>query len=259
MSNKINTRGKTMKVVFRNEFYQVYTSDPAAEAGRIEAIINVIKPYSEFIEADPASEEELRAVHSQSHIEWVRRKNLYDISALAAGATIQAARIGLTEPCFAVVRPPGHHASEDSAWGFCYFNNIVVAIETLKRENKIQSAYILDFDMHYGDGTVNLLGTKEYVTICNADQHHRENLMAEIKREMEICEADMIGVSAGFDNHLKDWGGVLRTGDYYEIGQLVRAAALRNNGGCFAVLEGGYNHQFLGHCVKAFMDGMAGK
>ncbi len=248
-----------MKVVFRNEFYQIYTSDPAAEAGRIEAIINVIEPYSEFIEADPASEEEILAVHTPSHIEWVRRKSLYDISALAAGATIQAARIGLVEPCFAVVRPPGHHASSDSAWGFCYFNNIAIAITTLKRENKIRTAYILDFDLHYGDGTVNILESEDYITICNADQHYRERLMAEVKREMELCEADIIGVSAGFDNHVEDWGGVLKTEDYYDIGQMVRAAAIRNKGGSFAVLEGGYNHYVLGHCVKAFMDGMGGK
>jgi acetoin utilization deacetylase AcuC-like enzyme len=248
-----------MKIVFRNEFYQVYTSDPAAEAGRIEAIINVIEPYSEFVEAEPASEEQIRTVHTQSHIEWVRRKDLYDISALAAGASIKAAGIGLTEPCFAVVRPPGHHASEDSAWGFCYFNNIAIAIETLKLEGKIRSAYILDFDMHYGDGTVNILGTKDYVTICNVDQYYRERIMSEVKQEMEICKADIIGVSAGFDNHIRDWGGVLKTGDYYDIGQMVLQASIRNNGGCFGVLEGGYNHQVLGHCVKAFMDGMSGK
>lgn len=244
-----------MKVIFHNDFYQVYTSDPAAESGRIESIINVIEGYAEFIEPEPASEEEILTSHSKSHIEWVRRKGLYDISALAAGAAIKAARISLKEPCFAVIRPPGHHASEDSAWGFCYFNNIAIAVETLKQENLINTAYILDFDLHYGDGTFNILDGKDYVTVFNTDSHYRERILSEIKREMETCNADVIAVSAGFDNHIHDWGGILTTEDYFEIGKMVRAAAIRCNGGCFGVLEGGYNHKELGKCVKAFMDG----
>ncbi|MDY6832988.1 MAG: hypothetical protein SWC96_14320 [Thermodesulfobacteriota bacterium] len=51
--------------------------------------------------------------------------------------------------------------------------------------------------------------------------------------------AGIIGISAGFDNHMEDWGGVLSTGDYFEIGKMAAGAARRNNGGCFAVLEGG--------------------
>jgi acetoin utilization deacetylase AcuC-like enzyme len=74
---------------------------------------------------------------------------------------------------------------------------------------------------------------------------------------MEACEADMIAISAGFDNHEQDWGGTLKTEDYTEIGRLVREAADRNKGGCFAILEGGYNHRVLGHNVLALIEGLS--
>jgi acetoin utilization deacetylase AcuC-like enzyme len=73
---------------------------------------------------------------------------------------------------------------------------------------------------------------------------------------MKRCQADIIGISAGFDFHERDWGGLLATDDYREIGRLVRAVALRNKGGCFAILEGGYNHSVLGHNVMALIEGL---
>lgn len=66
----------------------------------------------------------------------------------------------------------------------------------------------------------------------------------------------MIAVSAGFDNHEDDWGGLLKTEDYKYMGSLVRAAAFRNHGGCFGILEGGYNHSVLGKNVLAFIEGL---
>ncbi len=246
-----------MKVIFHEDFYQVYVSDPAAAAGRMEAVVDVIKDHVEFVAAEPASEADIAAIHSQSQIESVQQRGLYHISSLAAGGAVQAARIGLTEPCFALIRPPGHHASSDSCWGFCYFNNMAIALDALKRENKIRTAYLLDFDLHYGDGNVNILEKKGYVAIHNPDAHDRKTYMDKVTRELDKCEADIIGISAGFDNHREDWGGVLNTEDYEEMGRKVRDAAIRCNGGCFAILEGGYNHNVLGYNVKALIDGMS--
>ncbi len=246
-----------MKVIFHEDFYQVYTSDPAAEQGRMEAIVDVIESEVEFVAAESASESDLASVHTKDHILSVRQEGLYPIAALAAGGAIQAAIQGLTEPCFGLIRPPGHHASVGSSWGFCYFNNMAIAIETLKRKNQIRSAYVLDIDMHYGDGTIDILGNKDYISIYNSGSHNRKSYMDEITREMENCRADIIGISAGFDNHEKDWGGVLKTEDYFEIGQKVRKAALRCNGGCFGILEGGYNHNVLGHNVLALIQGLS--
>jgi acetoin utilization deacetylase AcuC-like enzyme len=245
-----------MKVIFHDDFYQQYSSDPAASSGRMEAVIDAITSKVEIINAEQALEEDIANVHTRSHIEYVKSVEVYGISALAAGGAIQAATIGLGEPAFGLIRPPGHHASENSSWGFCYFNNMAIALEKLKRQNKIENAYVLDIDLHYGDGTVNILGEKEYVSICNVDPSSRKNIMDEIAYEMKSCSADIIGISAGFDNHELDWGGKLTTEDFYEIGRLVRKASKYGRGGCFGILEGGYNHDVLGENVMALIRGL---
>ena len=247
-----------MKVIFHEDFYQVYTHDPAAEQGRMEAIVNTIQSRVEFVTAVPATQDQISAIHTQHHIVHVRNKGPYSMAALAAGGAIQAATLGLTEPCFGLIRPPGHHASVDSAWGFCYFNNMAIALEWLKQEKKIQQAYVLDIDLHYGDGNVNILSSKDYVTVCNINSFNRFAYVDRVTREMENCNADLIGISAGFDNHKDDWGGLLTTKDYQTIGQRVKSASDRNGGGCFAILEGGYNHNVLGENVMALIDGLSG-
>ena len=246
-----------MKVVFHEDFYQVYTDDPAAASGRMEAIDETIEPHVEFVPAEPAFRQDIAAVHTETHIQHVENQGLYEIAALAAGGAIQAAQIGLIEPCFGLIRPPGHHASAASAWGFCYFNNMAVALETLREQKKIESACVLDIDLHFGDGTANILGNRNWVTVINVEAHSRSHYLQEVEETMKNCRADLIGISAGFDNHVEDWGGLLYTGDYEEIGYQVRSAAVRNGGGCFAILEGGYNHKVLGENVLALMQGMA--
>jgi acetoin utilization deacetylase AcuC-like enzyme len=248
-----------MKVVFHEDYFRTYTSDPAAATGRLEPVIEAIKANVEFVEARPATEIQLKYVHDQSHIEHIKRLALFDIAALAAGGAIQAANIGLTEPCFGLIRPPGHHASADSCWGFCFFNNMAVALEVLKRSGAIQSAYVLDIDLHYGDGTVNILGDRQYANIHNVEASTRRSFLNEISDRLSICSADIIGISAGFDNHRDDWGGLLNTEDYRKIGEMVSETAKKTKSGCFAILEGGYNHQVLGDNVLALIEGLSGK
>jgi len=247
-----------MKVVFHEDFYEVYTTDPAAEPGRMEAVIDVLRPHVEIVNAEPASEKDLLAVHTKAQVEHVKSMGLYPIASLAAGGAIQTATQGLAEPAFGLIRPPGHHASSGSCWGFCYFNNMAVALEHLKRAKKIKTAYVLDIDLHFGDGTVNILGGKDWVKVYNVEANDREAYLEEVKLEMDRCEVDLIGISAGFDNHERDWGGTLRTDDYREIGRMVLEAARRAGGGCFGILEGGYNHAVLGHNVMALIDGLSG-
>jgi acetoin utilization deacetylase AcuC-like enzyme len=252
-------KGVAMKVAFHEDFQKIYTSDPAAEGGRMEAVMEVIGKRVELITANPAADADIEAVHSDAHIERVKKMGLHPIAALAAGGAIQAATIGLEEPCFGLIRPPGHHASSDSAWGFCFYNNMAVALEHLKRSGAVQTAYVLDIDLHYGDGTVNILRNRGYVTIFNPESSDRLSYMQSVMDEMENCKADIIGISAGFDNHEQDWGGLLSTDDYYRIGSAVRKSAGFRNTGFFAILEGGYNHRVLGHNVWALIQGMEGK
>src|SRR5690606_13601461 len=110
-----------MKVVFHASFRSCSCCDPAAAQGRMDAVLDIIKDHVEMVEALPADYADIAACHTEEHIRHVTSLGLYEISALAAGAAIQAATIGLKEPCFALVRPPGHHASPESSWGYCYF------------------------------------------------------------------------------------------------------------------------------------------
>jgi acetoin utilization deacetylase AcuC-like enzyme len=91
-------------------------------------------------------------VHTESHIRHVKGIGLHEIASLAAGGAVLASEIGMNEPCFALVRPPGHHASSNTAWGFCFYNNMAIAMERLKRNGAIEKAHILDFDLHFGTG-----------------------------------------------------------------------------------------------------------
>ncbi len=245
-----------IKVYFHRRFYDEYTSDPAAESGRMEAIVEAVEPIAEIIECQPAAEEDLRAVHSRQHIEHVRRQGLYEISALAAGGAVQAALSALETPSFALIRPPGHHASASSCWGFCYFNNMAVSLYHLKQKNLIERAFVLDFDLHFGDGSVNIMEHDTWVEILNPESRGREAYLAEVRSRLAATQADMIAVSAGFDHHINDWGGLLYTDDYRTMGSWVRETARRNGGGCYGLLEGGYNHNVLGENVRAFLEGL---
>jgi acetoin utilization deacetylase AcuC-like enzyme len=247
-----------MKVYFHPDFYSVYTSDPAAAAGRMEAMVNTIASHVDILSFSPATEKELEAAHSRDHIANVKSRGLYDIAALAAGGAIRAAETGMSEPSFALIRPPGHHASADSCWGFCYFNNMAVSLYRLKSAGQITTAFVLDFDLHYGDGNVNILGSEPWVEILNPESYGRQSYLEEVKEALDSTAADVIAVSAGFDNHTQDWGGLLSTDDYRTMGKWVHKAALRNDGGCYGILEGGYNHEVLGRNLLAFIEGLEG-
>lgn len=247
-----------MIVYFDQDFYPAYTDDPAAEEGRMEAVVEAIDIFATFEPCLHASEEELLAAHTREHIDYVSELGLYPIAALAAGGAIQAARTGMKEPSFGLVRPPGHHASADRCWGFCYFNNMAVALYYLKAQELIQSAFVLDFDLHYGDGNINILGAEPWVEILNPEGSERSSYLEEVRKALDHTSADVIAVSAGFDNHLQDWGKLLLTSDYRKMGSWVSKTAHRNNGGCFGILEGGYNHEVLGYNVLAFLEGLSG-
>ena len=245
-----------MKIVFHDDFYKVYAQEPAAAAGRIEAVIKSLGNRFEFVQALAAEQKDLEAVHTTAHIDSIRRQGLYDIAALAAGGSIQAAEIGLNEPAFGLVRPPGHHASRDSCWGFCYFNNMAVALKRLLLTGQIKTAAVLDFDLHYGDGNVNALSGCSGVFICNPENTERAAFLREVESFLNMNKYDIIGVSAGFDYHEEDWGGLLKTEDYFSMGQMVKNAANKTGAGYFGILEGGYNHSVLGRNVLAFIDGL---
>jgi len=248
-----------MKVIFHPSFYEVYTSDPAAAPGRMEPMVKALEKEFEFIEPGPASERDLERVHGKNHIQFVKGEpQVYEVGILAAGGAILAAEMAYAgQPVFGLIRPPGHHASPHSCWGFCYFNNIAIAIKKLISEEKTKSALILDFDLHYGDGTSNTFSGSQSVSYFHPEGIHREGFLEEVKRCFQTERPyDIVAISAGFDRHEEDWGGLLKTEDYLTIGNVAKEASLeRCQGRRFGVLEGGYNHSVLGRNVKSFLQG----
>ncbi len=249
-----------MKVVFHRRFYEVYAGDPASAPGRMEAIVRQLGGKFEFIEPGPASERDIERVHGRSHIQSVKQENLiYEIGLLAAGGAILAGELALAgEPAFGLVRPPGHHASPHSCWGFCYFNNIAIAIKKLIHAEKVRRALILDFDLHYGDGTANTFSGVKEIIYAHPEGSNRDLFLKDLQRILQTeREYDILAVSAGFDRHEEDWGGLLKTEDYFNIGRWVKESSLRHcQGRRFGVLEGGYNHAVLGRNVDHFLQGL---
>jgi len=251
---------RKMKVVFHQRFYEEYASDPAAAEGRMEAIIEVLGRDFEFLSPSPASEKDLALVHTLDQIERIKRsRHTYEVALFAAGGAIMASQIAWKgEPAFGLIRPPGHHASPDSCWGFCFFNNMAIAVKKLMKEKKITRALILDFDLHFGDGTENAFqGIPEVDYFSPPGAYGQEYVDSIEKRLEQISEYDIFAVSAGFDRHVDDWGGFLETEDYRKIGALVKYYAQKHcEGRRLGVLEGGYNHAVLGQNVRAFLEGM---
>ena len=151
-----------MKIVFHEKYYNSeYAWDPAASAGRLEGIMDLISKNKEYeiIIPNPAAEEDILRAHTSRHLQYIKNNDLlYELASLAAGGAILAAEEAYGgNPTFAVIRPPGHHASANSCWGFCYLNNISISLLKLYSEGKIKSAFVLDFDLHNGDGNINIL------------------------------------------------------------------------------------------------------
>ncbi len=250
-----------MKVVYHEKCSATYSSDPASAPGRMESIYNELHGHFEFVKPEPASEEDLRLVHGESHINSIKRHSdlLYEVAILAVGGAVKASELAMHgEPAFGLIRPPGHHASQNSCWGFCFFNNVAISIEKLRLTKKIAKALIVDIDLHYGDGTANIFSGTPQVTYFHVEGRNREAYLNDLTRCLTITkDCDVVAVSAGFDRHEQDWGGLLKTEDYLTIGRMIKEfAEMVCQGRRYGVLEGGYNHAVLGKNVKSLLTGI---
>ena len=203
----------------------------------------------------------------------------------AAGAVIAATDsvlAGELENAFCAVRPPGHHAARNKASGFCFFNNVSVAAKYALERYNLQRVAVVDFDVHHGDGTENILSGDERALMVGifqhpfypftGDQNPAANMLnvpvPAYTRGMEIREIiemtwmprleefkpELIFISAGFDAHREDDMGQLGLveQDYAWITQRIKDVARRfSKGRIVSCLEGGYVMSALSRSVEA--------
>jgi acetoin utilization deacetylase AcuC-like enzyme len=253
-----------MKLIFDDRFLDSgYADDNAAVAGRMEAALSGLRqgPW-DIVAPAPATVEQLRLAHGADYLHRVSLdRPRFAMASLAAGGAILAARLAHGgEPAFACVRPPGHHAARDEAWGHCTFSNVALALLVLREEQRIHSALVLDIDAHTGDGTRKVLAGWPQAEVFNPFAADAKDYLELVEARLAATgETGILAVSAGFDAYLHDVGHKLDTPHFEAIGALVRRASLRAcRGRRFAVLEGGYYLEDLGANVLAFCRGFAG-
>ena len=252
-----------MKIVYSDKLTARYPANPVESPDRVALPAQLLQEEGyELVDFEPASIEDIARVHGREHIELVRKMGLYEPAALTAGGAITAAELALAgQPAFALLRPPGHHASANRAWGMCCFNSMAIAIKRV--QPAARRALIIDIDLHYGDGTASIFRGDPEVKVVNpwaVDESFEYLNMDESRYLMQVEDAflgfepDIVAVSAGFDTYLEDWGGLLRLEDYRKIGRSIRDGSESCGGRRFALLEGGY-HPDLKWCIKSFLEG----
>jgi acetoin utilization deacetylase AcuC-like enzyme len=240
--------------LYSEKFLTDYITVDCENPDRISSILSAIQGIAEFIEPEPCEISDLLMCHSEIIIKLVMKdKTIYETARLSAGGAIKAAEIALDTPSFALIRPPGHHAGYNFNGGFCFFNNMTIAIKNLLSRGFINDALIIDIDLHYGNGTYDIAKEDKRIAFRNIDASTRDDFFNQLTEALQDASSfDIVGCSAGFDTYIRDWGSLLFTRDYKEIaGRLVSA-----NPRTFAILEGGYYIPDLGKNVCSFLEGM---
>lgn len=211
------------------------------------------------LEPEPGSETDLLLVHDPAMVTRLKtRPLLYETVLAAVGGAVCCSRLAMEgTPAFALVRPPGHHADQRGSWGFCYVNNMAVAVRRLLQDKGVRWVVILDLDHHVGDGTQRIFRSDSRVSVINILEATREDYLAQVQNTLRIIrKTDVLAVSLGFDTYEWDLGGLLKTEDYALLGKMLRQGAERLcRGRRFALLEGGYYLPDLGENALAFCRG----
>ncbi len=208
----------------------------------------------------------------------------------AAGALILATDLVLTQKeqrAFCCIRPPGHHATRSHAMGFCLFNNVAVGVMHALNHYHLKRVAILDFDVHNGNGTIDIFQNEPRVYYCSSFQSpfypfvstetnndHIDNvplpagtngdnyqrIMQDHLIKLKKFKPDLIFISAGFDAHESDPLAQLQFTemDYFRITDAITKIAQDIcHGRIISTLEGGYNLSVLGNSVVAHLKALS--
>jgi len=235
-----------------------------------------------------AADGESRAVDPDT----VANPHTWSAALHAAGAAVQATVLvldGEADNAFCAVRPPGHHATRDQAMGFCFFNNVAIAARYALDVRGLKRVAIVDFDVHHGNGTEDIIANDERMLMVSIFQHPlypysgaapkgvnmvnvpipaytrgmeiREMVEAMWLPELERFKPEMIFISAGFDAHRDDDLGQLGLveADYEWLTLRIKDVADRHaKGRIVSCLEGGYNLGALARSVGVHLRVLAG-
>ena len=298
-----------------DSFYLQHETEPHPEnPGRLVAIQNRLDSsefYSNLIPIQPrkATPEQVSMIHDVGYVESVEQscanevRNLdadtvislksYDAALLSAGAGLTAIDKlidGSIQNAFCAVRPPGHHAEQDHAMGFCLFNNVGIAARYAQKEKGLNKILIFDWDVHHGNGTQHSFysdasiyyssthqypfypgtGAKEETgtsdglgTTLNLpmdayseDGEYLSAVKNKLIPEVQRYKPDLIIISAGFDAHQNDPLAQIQltTECFGKMTELLMGVAEDVCGGrLLSMLEGGYDYEALSDSVQIHM------
>ena len=264
-------------------------------------------PQLEFRNASKAKREDILLAHEQAYVDDIYSRspitgvvqldpdtsmNPYSLDAAlhSAGAAIDAVDnvcSGKFNQAFCATRPPGHHAERNKAMGFCIFNNIAIAALYAQNKFNLQRIAIVDFDVHHGNGTEEIVSDKKGILFCSIFQHpfypfcgngsHASHIIntplpanagsTEFRNAVKQYwlpalneyQPELLLISAGFDAHAEDEMSQIRLfeHDYEWVTTELRSLANKYcDGRIVSVLEGGYSLNALGRSVVAYVKGL---
>ena len=295
----------TAVITHKDCFDHVTPPGHPEQVARLDAVLTALEALDvQQVTAPLAADDDILRAHPKSHVESIKaaapvegwrsldadtHMSVGTLAAAyrAAGGVVKAVDMvlgGEVGNAFAAVRPPGHHAERETAMGFCFFGSVAIAAKHALDHHGLNRVAILDFDVHHGNGTQDLVEDDPRILFCSSHQSplypgtgaahetgvgnvlnvplpdgtgsvaFRKAWDDIVFPRVDAFQPELILVSAGFDAHQDDplAGMMLKTDDFAWITRRICALAdLHCAGRVVSALEGGYDLDALGASVAA--------